>query len=221
MTDTDQPLLRIVRERAAPAAAKWFEQQLAELTAERFAQAYAAAGRRLGDEPVRLTASELGEQSALGSQETVTWRLSDAARLHLLLQVCRATPPERHAQLISQRFYKGDNKEREALLKSLVFLPESGRFVDIAVDACRSHVQSVFEAIACENPYPTKYFPDVSFNQMVIKAFFTGVGVARVRGLEGRRTPELARMASDYASERRAAGRSVPPDLSLVLLEEA
>jgi hypothetical protein len=71
----------------------------------------------------------------------------------------------------------------------------------------------VFEAIACENPYPAAHFPELNFNQMVLKALFTGVALERVIGLDGRVTPELARMANDYASERRAAGRSVPADI--------
>ena len=83
----------------------------------------------------------------------------------------------------------------------------------IALDACRSSTQPVFEAIACENPYPAAYFPEASFNQMALKAVFTGVALARILGLASRRTPELARMAADYADERRAAGRPVPSDL--------
>jgi hypothetical protein len=77
-------------------------------------------------------------------------------------------------------------------------------------------VQSVFEAIACENPYPARFFPDLNFNQLVLKAFFTGIAVRRIVGLGARNSPELVRMANAYASERRAAGRSVPDDLSLV-----
>ena len=219
MSDTAHPWLRIVLARAAEPAARWFEKQAAEFTAARFGQAYAAAGRRLGDKQVSSSLAERQELSALGPGELMGFRLSDVGRAYLLIRLCRATPEEQHAELLTQHFYKGDNKEREAMLKALAFLPEPARFVGIAVDACRSHVQSVFEAIACENAYPAKYFPDASFNQMVIKAFFTGVSVARIRGLEQRRTPELARMASDYASERRAAGRSVPPDLSLVLVD--
>ena len=49
---------------------------------------------------------------------------------------------------------------------------------------------------------------------MVLKALFVGVAVDRIVGLDGRLTPELARMAADYASERRAAGRSVPSDIA-------
>ena len=61
-----------------------------------------------------------------------------------------------------------------------------------------------------------RHFPEHNFNQMVLKSFFTGVAVERIEGLASRRSPELVRMAEAYASERRAAGRSVPPDLHLV-----
>ena len=81
------------------------------------------------------------------------------------------------------------------------------------MDACRSHIQPLFEAIACENPYPARHFPELNFNQMVLKVLFTGVALDRVVGLQARVTPELQRMAADYASERRAAGRSIPPDI--------
>lgn len=56
-------------------------------------------------------------------------------------------------------------------------------------------MQSVFEAIACENRYPVRYFPEANFNQMVLKALFTGIRLNRVEGLSGRCGPELVRMA--------------------------
>ena len=61
------------------------------------------------------------------------------------------------------------------------------------------------------------HFPDLGFNQMVMKAIFIEVPVARIEGLAGRRGPELVRMLEDYASERRAAGRPVPNDVSTLL----
>jgi hypothetical protein len=96
---------------------------------------------------------------------------------------------------------------------ALPLLPAPERFLEIAVDACRSHIQPLFEAIACENPYPAHYFPELNFNQMVLKALFTGVALARIIGCDGRVTSELSRMAADYASERRAAGRVFPRTL--------
>jgi hypothetical protein len=52
---------------------------------------------------------------------------------------------------------------------------------------------------------------------MVLKAVFTGVAVGRIAGLDSRLDRDLARMAADYAQERRAAGRPVPPDLDLLM----
>jgi len=52
---------------------------------------------------------------------------------------------------------------------------------------------------------------------MVLKALFNDVALARIVGLKGRLNPEMARMASDYAAERRAAGRSVPADIDMAM----
>jgi hypothetical protein len=81
-------------------------------------------------------------------------------------------------------------------------------------------VQTVFEAIACDNPFPASYFPELAFNQLVMKAFFTEAPVRSIWGLKERLNPELRRMALDYAAERKAAGRAVPEDLSLVVGEQ-
>jgi hypothetical protein len=193
----------------------WFAGKYRELTPSGFALAYAGAGRRLGDAAVTLKADE---RTGLSPSWLVPegWPLRDLGRAALLLRALEVIEEPAHPAAVEQLFQRGDNGEREALLRVLSMLPAPERFVDTAADACRSHVQTVFEAIACENPYPSRHFPDLNFNQLVLKAFFTEVAVDRIVGLEGRLTPELARMANDYASERRAAGRAVPPDLERV-----
>lgn len=50
----------------------------------------------------------------------------------------------------------------------------------------------------------------------VLKLVFMGRSVAEVTGLSRRRDAELAVMAERFAAERRAAGRTVPPDLVLL-----
>jgi hypothetical protein len=113
-------------------------------------------------------------------------------------------------------FAHGDNDERRAILRALPRLRDPARFLTLAVEACRTSVVPVFEAIACDNPFPTTHFPDANFNQMVLKAVFVGVPLARVVGLQTRLSPDLSRMARDYAAERRAAGRAIPDDLALI-----
>jgi hypothetical protein len=148
------------------------------------------------------------------------WGLDDLGRVTLLLLAAARPGPGRLYELVDDCYRHGDTRERQAVLRALPLLPEAERFLPLGVDACRTSVQPLFEAMACENPYPAAHFPELNFNQMVLKALFTGVALKRIVGLDRRLTPDLARMASDYAGERRAAGRSVPSDIGLVTGEQ-
>jgi len=141
------------------------------------------------------------------------WGLDELGRATLLLLAAERLAARELLDLVEECYRRGDSRERQAIVRAMSLVPEPERFLEIGVDACRTHVQPLFEAIACENPYPAAYFPDLNFNQMVLKALFIGVALERIVGLAGRVTPELGRMAGDYASERRAAGRSVPADI--------
>lgn len=135
---------------------------------------------------------------------------AEAARIALLVD------EDVDVAALNDLFSHGDIDERRAILRALPRLRDPARFLPLAVEACRTSVIPVFEAIACDNAFPAAHFSDASFNQMVLKAVFVGVPLARVVGLDARRSPELARMAHDYAAERRAAGRTIPDDLSLL-----
>jgi len=177
--------------------------------------AFAGAGRRLRAVELRLSPKEEGQLADLGIVAPAGWGLDGLARAALLVRALEASPHDRHFALIRELYLKGDEREQAAVLRSLSLLPHPERFLEIGIDGCRTNVRDVFESIACENPYPAAHFPDPAFNQLVLKAYFVGVRVSRILGLERRKTPELRRMASDYASERRAAGRSVPADIDL------
>jgi hypothetical protein len=141
-------------------------------------------------------------------------RTDELARILLLLQA------EMHTEnfaVVEACYRQGDTLERQAVLRALALLPKPAIYCSLAIDGCRSHIQPLFESIACENPYPTAYFPDLNFNQMVLKALFMGIELKRVRGWSQRRNPELIRMAEDYKAERRAADRRVPEDLDRLI----
>lgn len=177
-------------------------------------EAFTAATRRLGRARLALTEEEIARLAGAGVSWPIgTWGADELGRVALLVAAAAHWPEVDLSALVEECYRQGDGAERQAVLRALPLLPAPERFLEIAVDACRSHVQPLFEAIACENPYPARHFPELNFNQMVLKALFTGVALARVIGCDGRVTPELSRMAADYASERRAAGRSVPPDI--------
>lgn len=178
---------------------------------------YAAAARRLRSltavpTPRQSEALERAGLGALGPRGAVAM-----FRGTLLLVACRCADEATRAGLVGRVFRTGDSAERVALLAVLAALPSAGSYVETAVEACRTNVRDVFEAIACENDYPARHFSDAAFNQMVMKAVFSGISLSRIRGLAGRVDGELERMARDYSAERRAAGREVPADLARLI----
>ena len=209
---------------AEPQAASWLgdARREAERSAEAFHRAWSGAGRRLGRVPFAFAFSEVEALGADGeSMARQVWAMDEAGRGVLLGAVLSGLAPADHAPLVADLYRTGEVRERQALLKALSFLPDPARFVPVAVEAVRSSALAVLEAIACDNPYPAAFFPEPAFNQMVLKALFNEIPLRRVVGLGERRGEELARMVQAYASERRAAGRPVPPDAALATGEHA
>lgn len=208
----------LVSRRTPPPGQEWFGQAAARagtpFDPDVFIGSFAATARQLGRSSLGLEAGESAQLQRLGIDWPVCgWGLDELGRVTLLLLAATHLPEAELLTLVEQCYQQGDNRERQAVLRALPLLPQAERFLPIGVEACRTNIQPIFEAIACQNPYPAVYFPELNFNQMVLKALFTGVPLARILGLERRITPELTRMAGDYASERRAAGRSVPADI--------
>ncbi len=222
MTLTSSQVERVLRElverRIEPQAHEWFARTSAAVGAEpdrgALMEAFTAATRRLGRARLAPTEEEIARLAGAGVSWPIgAWGADELGRVALLISAAAHWPEAELQALVEECYRQGDGAERQAVLRALPLLPAPERFLEIAVDACRSNIQPLFEAIACENPYPALHFPELNFNQMVLKALFTGVPLQRILGMEGRVTPELCRMAADYASERRAAGRSVPPDI--------
>jgi len=207
--------------RAKPDALAWFEAALADLDPvrerEHFLSALSAAGRRLGRDPVVPDRAESDRLTAAGlSPFPGGMGLDECGRGALLLRAIEKVPAPDRVDLASDLYHRGEVRERQALLRVLAYFPGPTGFRDLAIEACRTSTLSVFETIACENPYPAAHFPEPAFNQMALKVVFNGLALLRVAGLGERVTPELVRMAEDYAAERRAAGRDLP-DLDLIL----
>jgi hypothetical protein len=199
----------LLSSRLEPEASAWTARALRDAgdpgsSPSAFLADLAGAGRRLGRAAV--TVETAGE-----------WGLDEVGRGALLLRRFAAVGQAERVALASEVYYRGEVRERQALLRILAYVPEPAAFLEIAQEACRTSIETVFRAIACDNPYPAAHFADLAFNQMVLKAVFVGAPVARVVGLEHRATPELARMATDYAAERTAAHRVVPADVDLIL----
>jgi hypothetical protein len=217
-------LLALVRAQVRGSVQHWLTGAVATARApldrNGFAIAFALAARQAGRAAPEPAPADLARLRAAGVTWPVApWGLDGLTRSGLLLHAAAELTPGELEALVEECFLQGDTRERQAVLRTLALLPDPSRFVPLGVEACRTSVQPVFEAIACENPFPARHFPESSFNQMILKAIFIGVAVGRILGLEARITPELRRMAADYASERQAAGRSVPDDVAYLLGE--
>ena len=218
----NEVLAAILCKRLAPQAWSWVEKALAATQPPVHANTvlgyYAGASRRAGKQALQLDPDETARVRAVDPElEIGLWGVDEAVRALLLLSLTHM-PADDYADLVLRCYELGDRREQQSWLRALFLLPKPERFVNTATDACRTNIQPLFEAIACENPYPIRYFPELNFNQMVVKALFSRIELKRIVGLGKRHNSELARMTFDYQREREAAGRSVPEDIWLALV---
>ncbi len=180
--------------------------------------AYTSAPRVLGRGVLTLTSDEGRALAASAPDlEVRGWSLFDAARVMLLLHLAELWLAEDFIRAATSCYALGDAREQQSWLRGLPLLPYPDQFLATALDACRTNITPVFEAIACENAYPVRHFPALHFNQLVLRSLFLGVALERIVGRDSRLNPTLTQMVQDFAAERRAAGRPVPADLPLAL----
>jgi hypothetical protein len=170
--------------RATPEAAEWLRAQLGK-SGDAFHAAFGAAGKRIGQSPItradaaRITAAGLLVPAGMGADE--------CARGALALAAIWAIPADEQVAFVRGLVERGDARERQAVLRVLAAMPEPARFSELAADACRTAVTTVFEAIACENSYPARWFSDEAFDRMVEQATSLQIVLERIDGLSLRR----------------------------------
>lgn len=217
LTVVEPVLATAFRGSVTPEASAWLAQATGNDRLPALLDAYARASLKAGRAPLVFAGADL-EQLRLAAPGVgfERWTQDDAARA-LLLMARRNQSPGSFAEAALACFEQGDAREQQSWLRALPLWPEAAPLLPHAIEACRTNIIPVFEALACENPFPAAHFPERNFNQMVLKALFNAIPLARMVGLPSRLNPELSRMARDYAAERTAAGRTVPADLALAL----
>ncbi len=214
-------LRTIVALRSSDVAVEWLDAAASASRLSALPASYTAMSRKVGRAPLALTDVEGRELAeATPGVEFGRWTVDDLGRALLLALLADAVDADMFRAAAVDCYEQGDAREQQSWLKSLPLLPQPERFLSYAIDACRTNILPVFEAIACDNPYPERFFPELHFNQLVLKALFVGAPLERIVGLQRRRNSELSRMAQDYAAERRAAGRTIPSDLHMALTDD-
>jgi hypothetical protein len=211
-------LLHWIEACSPPAGFRWLTESLravphggAGLVLERFP----AVRRHLGEARV----PEGGSTALQGPEDAVSvegWTADEAARVAFLLAVAAAAP-EALPDVVATAYHEGDSREKKAVVQGLSLLPGGGRFLELALDAGRRAETTLFRAVACDNPFPARHYPELEFNKLVMKAAFVGAPIARIAGLARRGNPELARMAMDHISEQESAVRRFEPQLWLAI----
>lgn len=206
----------VLASRAETKALDWLNSQLEKINAEasptKFFLAFSQASRFFKKDNLNLTDTEKDSAGRLVSGfDPSHWDVLQTARTYLLLQF--APGKEAWLKAINQLFETGDMHEQQALFAALPVMPYPQELLYRAIDGCRTNMTVIFDAIALNNPFPSTYFPEANWNQLVLKSIFMQRPIYRIQNLDKRRNQALADIASDFAHERWAAGRHVVPEL--------
>jgi hypothetical protein len=202
-------LLEIV-ERRAPAQRGWLRHVAATADPPLLEHAFVDATRRVGAAPLALGDEERAMLANAGlGWSLAAWAVDDAARAAWAALACG----HGGESLVERRWRHGDARQRIAILRALPLLPEPSGWLALAIQARQGAMRAVFEALACDNPYPATHFHDVHFEDMVLSALDADLPLQRIVGLRGRLSARLSDGAARLAERRRASGRSVPDDI--------
>ncbi len=173
--------------------------------------AFVAAPRHVPRKPV-VPGPQQAEalDRALAGFSVAGWSLVRLVRVWLLTRL-DSRNREEYVRNIRTLFDTAEMNELVALYSALPLLRYPETWLATASDAVRSNIGLVLDAIALQNPYPAAYFPEGAWNQLVMKSVFNDKPVHLIYGLEKRANTDLARILSDFAHERWAAGRRVAP----------
>jgi hypothetical protein len=210
-------LLKIINRQVKPEVFQWLEEKGRLIQDENnpatLKIAFAAAPRKTGRAVIEVTDSELAVIETVYNGFTIkNWTIDKLSRLWLVLQVSSNNENLYHS-CVESLFRDAEMNELTVLYAFLPVFAFSESWQFRTTEGIRSNIGTVLESIMYENSYPYKYLSESSWNQLVLKAFFTEKDVNRIRGLHERSNEALAAILVDYAHERQAAHRMVNPQL--------
>ena len=160
-----------------------------------------------GTDSLLMEISDLGLKEYLKLQEATVHQV---ARIFILVRVLEEKPIFFKSK-VANIIQVADTGELETFLKFLILLPDPQDYKLQAVEALRTNIGAVFNAVAMHNPYPALYFNDQQWNQMYLKAAFMQQDLMGILSVDQRANKDLVRIISDYAHERWAASREIDP----------
>lgn len=175
--------------------------------------AFATASRRVGKMVITPTASQQERINNLVNEWAAEQMAADRLLRSWLLLYYSPADFAVYKRSLENLFLTASVNELTALYAALPLLPNPSAWKDRCAEGIRSNIGDVLEAIMYNNSYPAAQLEEAAWNQLVLKALFTGKDLNRIQGLEARRNAELATVLHDFAHERWAAHRQAPPQL--------
>lgn len=195
---TNEKIYEIIQAHAQSSELSWLSSQLAA-DAKSIAISFVKATRFITKTPI-ITHIDIPELSTSFQD----WTLDRLVRVYLLIHVSN------DLRQLNLLFDTAELQESVALHSALPLFDSPEQFMLRATDAVRSNIGPVFDAIAFGNPYPSKYFSEAAWNQLVLKCIFNDKPIHNIVGLMERKNKALLHTLIDFAKERWAADRRVP-----------
>jgi len=221
-TEIENLLLVIIKREVKADAFLWLESKLDAIKSEdnslQLRMLFAQIPRFTGKQIVNLKAAELTVINALLPGYTLQgWTLERLCRVWVLMQIPRENKMS-YLKKINELFESAEMNEQVALYSALPILAYPEEWIFRCEEGIRSNIGLVLEAIMYHNPYPAYFLSEGSWNQMILKAFFTEKNVNYIIGLQERVNERLATALNDYIEERLAAHRTVNEEIYKLLV---
>ncbi len=206
-------LFAIINHHLAKENSEWLSNKIDVIVKDKSARelylCYSILGTKINTVKTNFLNS-LKDDSLKSYLEAKKANLLEISRIYLLIAVLEADEAF-FAEKVKNIIQVADTGEIETFLKFLILLPNPENYKFAAVEALRTNIPTVFDAITLNNPYPAKYFNNQQWNQMYLKAAFMERNLLDILGVEERANKDLTRIISDYAHERWAASRTIDP----------
>jgi len=197
----------IIKANAAPDVVGWLEEERALNTS------FVLLPRKTGKAIINISKEQAEQLNSIIPGFSVDgWSIDRLGRAFLLLNL-DAVNKDEYFRKIENLFLAAEMGELVALYSALPLLAYPEIWVKRCSEGVRSNIGNVMEAVMYHNPYPAQNLDQNAWNQMVLRAFFTGKDVGKIIGIDSRANKELAYIISDYIHERWAAKREVNPNL--------
>lgn len=205
-------LAKIIESNVGEDAKRWLAVKILKITSERSTKdlylTYSLIASKINTgDALKMPIDDSGLKKYLEAQKANIQQLS---RIYVLVRTLEADI-EFFTPKVANIIQVADTGELETFLKFLVLLPNPEKYKSSAVDALRTNISTIFNAIALNNPYPALYFDEQQWNQMYLKTAFMEGDLSAINDVDDRANKELTRIISDYAHERWAASRTIDP----------